>query len=171
MHLGLWWSSKGSVVGSPRDGFSPVEQTRSSVRQLLISVKIWAALSHIQGYLAMLAIVVHRDHSWLGLLMDLFSWSLNSPFQWNLDLRKEALRSDPAQIFQVLGVKNVVSTAIGTKRQPLGCTQWQQHSLYYFGSLLENLTNNLKMGFSWLVLWFLLNSLTLEGRILSTQVA
>lgn len=69
-------------------------------------------------------------------------------------------------------MKNVVSTAIGTKRQPLGGSQGQQHGLYCLGRFLGKLDQKLENGFLMTgTVVSVKQFMTPEGRILSTQVA
>lgn len=64
---------------------------------------------------------------------------------WNLVIREEVIRSYPIQVFIVLCLGHMVSSAIAYF-SPLGSTKDINNSLQYFGSPLNNFNQQLKRG-------------------------
>lgn len=85
----------------------------------------------------LVVVVVHRRHSWVGLLAFLF-WKLTWYLLvcWKLVLREEACRSAAAQGLWALCLKYIMSSVIVTYILPLDGNQGQSQSLILLGEFL-----------------------------------
>lgn len=147
-----------------RHGIPHVERVLSSSRELLATSKVSMPLLQPWSYCAVLVVdVVHRPHSWVGLLAFSLPWNLawDLPLPWKLAFWEASFFSIPAQEF--LDLVSEVHDIFSSRNLPStsGGNQCEHQYAVYFGSLLDSLINNSKEGFSCLVLGFLLVILAL----------